>query len=195
MKGKFKIRFTKWKLPLYSCYQGIFLMLFSQRLRLYVFCLCPLSELYNPPSWWTNRFLLLFSTAMKTARAEDCYNVWSLWKRSRLFVLITTSKKTIALLHQEQKKYMKYCENYVFMLKIYRILTFFSCCLPESLTIRPQTRTKDHRARSPFFRITSKILLSYWNLQLQHYREEHKSYLQGVVHWARYDFILVRFSW
>ena len=38
-------------LSLLSC---IFVTLFSQRLRLHKFCLSPLSEPYDPPSWWTN---------------------------------------------------------------------------------------------------------------------------------------------
>ena len=37
-------------LSLLSC---IFVMLFTQRFRLYMFYLFPLSEPYNPPSWWT----------------------------------------------------------------------------------------------------------------------------------------------
>ena len=41
-------------LSLLSC---IFVMLFPQRFRLYMFCLFPLSEPYNPPSWWTIFFM------------------------------------------------------------------------------------------------------------------------------------------
>ena len=37
-------------LSLLSC---IFVMRFTQRLRLCMFCLFPVSEPYNPPSWWT----------------------------------------------------------------------------------------------------------------------------------------------
>ena len=37
-------------LSLLSC---IFVMLYTQRFRLYMFCSFPLSEPYNPPSWWT----------------------------------------------------------------------------------------------------------------------------------------------
>ena len=53
----------------------------------------------------------------------------------------------------------------------YNIFTFFSCCLPE-------TRTKDHRNGRLFS--NSKQNIYVWNLKLQYYREEHKSYLQGV---------------
>ena len=56
-------------LSLLSC---IFVMLFTQRFRLYMFCLFPLSEPYNPPSWWT----ICFSTC------DDC--IWTR-KRSNLF--------------------------------------------------------------------------------------------------------------
>ena len=41
-------------LSLLSC---IFVMFFTQRFRLYMFYLFPLSEPYNPPSWWTNALI------------------------------------------------------------------------------------------------------------------------------------------
>ena len=45
----YKVKATSLSLP--SC---IFVILFRQRLRLYKFCLFPLSEPYNPlASWWT----------------------------------------------------------------------------------------------------------------------------------------------
>ena len=60
----------------------------------------------------------------------------------------------------------------------YNIFTFLSCFLPE-------TRTKDH-IRGPrtiengrLFS-NSKQTIYAWNLKLQDYQEEHKSYLQGV---------------
>ena len=72
---------------------------------------------------------------------------------------------------------MKYCEI-TFSRGNYNVFTFFSCCLPE-------TRTKDH-IRGPrtiengrLFS-NSKQNIYVWNLKLQDYREEHKSYLQGV---------------
>ena len=60
----------------------------------------------------------------------------------------------------------------------YNIFTFFSCCLPER-------RTKDH-IRGPRTIENGRLLsnpkqnIYVWNLKLQDYREEHKSYLQGV---------------
>ena len=45
-------------LSLLSC---IFVMLFTQRFRLYMFCLFPLSEPYNLPSWWTRTLVVAFS--------------------------------------------------------------------------------------------------------------------------------------
>ena len=60
----------------------------------------------------------------------------------------------------------------------YNIFKFLSCCLPE-------TRTKD-QIRGPrtiengrLF-ANSKQNIYVWNLKLQDYRQEHKSYLQGV---------------
>ena len=60
----------------------------------------------------------------------------------------------------------------------YNIFTFFSGCLPE-------TRTKDHIREARTIEngrlfSNSKQNIYVWNLKLQGYRKEHKSYLQGV---------------
>ena len=64
-------------LPLLSC---IFAMLFTQRFRLYMFCLFPLSEAYNSPSWRTNSFSLLPSTFIlirsSSEKLKDRYFCW-----------------------------------------------------------------------------------------------------------------------
>ena len=44
---KFDLQSESTMLSLLSC---IFVMFFTQRFRLYMFCLFPLSEPYNPPS-------------------------------------------------------------------------------------------------------------------------------------------------
>ena len=97
-------------------------------------------------------------------------------------------KKNVSLIaSRKEKKYMKFvkmtfsCGNY----------NIFSCCLPE-------TRTKDH-IRGPrtiengrlFSNSKQNIYL--WNFKLQHYREEHKSYLSGSIS-ARYVKIRERYS-
>ena len=78
---------------------------------------------------------------------------------------------------RKEKKCMKFVKM-TFSCGNYNIFTFFSCCLPE-------TRTKDH-IRGPrtiengrLF-ANSKQNIYVWNLKLQDYRQEHKSYLQGV---------------
>ena len=82
---------------------------------------------------------------------------------------------------------MKHYEN-TFSCEDYRTLTFFFRAAYVSR--RPRTTLaddKDRRARSPFFRIKYKQNTKVWNLKLHYYREEHKSYLQGIS--ARYDLI------
>ena len=78
------------------------------------------------------------------------------------------------------------CWKITFSCGNYEIFTFFPCCLPE-------TRTKDH-IREPrtiengrLFS-NSKKNVYVWNVKLQDYREEHKSYLQGVFQLVTWRF-------
>ena len=50
LSGKFKNSIYKVKATVLSLLSCIFEMLFTQRFKLYMFCLFPLSEPYNPPS-------------------------------------------------------------------------------------------------------------------------------------------------
>ena len=52
-EGQIQNSIYKVKATALSLLSRIFVILFSQRLRLYKFCLFPLSEPYNLPSWWT----------------------------------------------------------------------------------------------------------------------------------------------
>ena len=46
-------------------------------------------------------------------------------RKADYFILATSSKKTIPLRHQEWKKYMKCCENHIFMYKLSHFYVFF----------------------------------------------------------------------
>ena len=99
-------------------------------------------------------------------------------RRADYFILTTSSEKKLQLnCIKKRKKYRKFVKM-TFSCGNYNIFTLFSSCLPE-------TRTKDH-IRGPrtiengrLFS-NSKQNIYVWNLKLQDYREEHKSYLQGV---------------
>ena len=86
-------------------------------------------------------------------------------------MLTTSSEKNLCLIASRKEKNTRNTVKITFSCGNYNIFTFLSCCLPE-------TRTKDHRKRSPFYEFQANIYV--WNLKLQDYRQEHKNYLQGV---------------
>ena len=110
-------------------------------------------------------------------------------RKADYFILTTSSKKNFSLIASRMEtKYLKYCENYVFVWKLSRFY-IFSCCLPESLK-------KDHicgprTIENGRLFSNSKQNIYVWNLRLREYQEKHKSYLQGVfqliIFWFRYD--------
>ena len=87
-------------------------------------------------------------------------------------------EKNFSLIASRKEKTTRNTVKITFSCGNYNIFTFLSCCLPE-------TRTKD-QIRGPgtiengrLF-ANSKQNIYVWNLKLQDYRQEHKSYLQGV---------------
>ena len=102
------------------------------------------------------------------------------------FLLTTPSEKNFSLIASRKEKNTWNIVKITFSCGNYNIFTFFSCCLPE-------TRTKDH-IRGPrtiengrLFS-NSKQNIYVWNLKLQDYREEHKSYLQEVFQLVTWRF-------
>ena len=101
-------------------------------------------------------------------------------RRADYFILTASSEKKLSLnCIKKEKKYMKFVKM-TFSCGNYNILRFFSGCLPE-------TRTKDHiheprTIENGRLFSNSKQNIYVWNLKLQDYRQEYKSYLQGVLH-------------
>ena len=85
--------------------------------------------------------------------------VWSLWKKRRLFYTHNIFGKTFSLIASRKEKNAWTVVKITFSCGNYNIFTFFSCCLPE-------TRTKDHRKRSPFFEFQAKYLSGTWNFKI-----------------------------
>ena len=107
-------------------------------------------------------------------------------RKADYFMLTTSSEKNFSLIASRKEKNTWNIVKITFSCGNYNIFTFFSCCLPE-------TRTKDH-IRGPrtiengrLFS-NSKQNIYVWNLKLQDYREEHKSYLQGVFQLVTWRF-------
>ena len=80
---------------LLSC---IFVMLFTQRFRLYMFCLFPLSEPYNPPSWWTKTGFLhikrIKTFGYKTCNREGIRKKFKILKKNNIEALVVSIEKT-----------------------------------------------------------------------------------------------------
>ena len=111
------------------------------------------------------------------------------WETRGDCCLKSLKEKQIILCSQHLPKKKKNTRNTVkitFSSRNYNIFTFLSCCLPE-------TRTKD-QIRGPrtienvrLF-ANSKQNIYVWNLKLQDYRQENKSYLQGVFQLVTWRF-------
>ena len=72
-------------------------------------------------------------------------------RRADYFILTTSSEKNFSLIASRKEKNTWNIVKITFSCGNYNIFTFFSCCLPE-------TRTKDHRKRSPFCEFQAKYL-------------------------------------
>ena len=72
-------------------------------------------------------------------------------RKADYFMLTTSSEKNFSLIASRKEKNTRNTVKITFSCGNYNIFTFFSCCLPE-------TRTKDHRKRSPFFELQAKYL-------------------------------------
>ena len=74
-------------------------------------------------------------------------------RKADYFILTTTSEKNYSFTASRIEKCNANIVKVTFSCGNYRILTFFSCCFTES-------RTKDHRALLPFFKLQAKYLRS-----------------------------------
>ena len=137
------------------------------------------SSLFLIPRIHTQFLVIIFDRAENRSR-RSCGRLEEtvVWSLIILYSQHLPKKNFSLIAWRKEKKYMKFVKM-TFSCGNYNIFTFFSCCLPE-------TRTKDHRKRSPFFEFQAKIYV--WNLKLQDYREEHKSYLQGVFQLVTWRF-------
>ena len=72
-------------------------------------------------------------------------------RKTDYFILTTSSEKNFSLIASRKEKNTWNIVKITFSCGNYNIFTFFSCCLPE-------TRTKDHRKRSPFCEFQAKYL-------------------------------------
>ena len=135
-----------------------------------------------------NLFLLL--EAYCSRLAGDC--CLKLWKKSRLFYTHNIFRKKLNCI-KNRKKYMKYCENHVFVWKLSHFYVFF-VLLTWVVEEGPHSRTTRTIENGRLFS-NSKQNIYVWNLKLRDYREEHKSYLQGVFQLVRAKiFMLIIFS-
>ena len=114
-------------------------------------------------------------------------------RKADYFILTTSSKKNFSLIASRMEtKYLKYCENYVFVWKLSRfyIFSFFHAAY---LSRWKRTTFADQGLYIENGRLfsNSKQNIYVWNLRLREYQEKHKSYLQGVfqliIFWFRYD--------
>ena len=141
------------------------------------------SSLFLIPRIHTEFLVIIFdraenrsSTLVWETRGDCCLK--SLKEEQIILYSQHLPKKNFSLIASRKEKNTRNTVKITFSCGNYNIFTFFSCCLPE-------TRTKDH-IRGPrtiengrLFS-NSKQNIYVWNLKLQDYREEHKSYLQGV---------------
>ena len=148
------------------------------------------SSLFLIPRIHTEFLVIIFdraknrsSTLVWETRGDCCLK--SLKEEQIILYSKHLPKKTLAQLHQEKRKIHEILLKSRFRVETITFLRFFSCCLSE-------TRTRDH-IRGPrtiengrLF-LNSKQNIYVWNLKLQDYREEHKSYLQGVFSSLRED--------
>ena len=72
-------------------------------------------------------------------------------RKADYFMLTTSSEKNFSLIASRKEKNTRNTVKITFSCGNYNIFKFLSCCLPE-------TRTKDHRKRSPFFEFQAKYL-------------------------------------
>ena len=107
-------------------------------------------------------------------------------RKADYFMLTTSSEKNFSLIASRKEKNTWNIVKITFSCGNYNIFTFFSWCLPK-------TRTKYH-IRGPrtiekgglFSNLKQNIYV--WNLNLQDYREEQKSYLHGVFQLVTWRF-------
>ena len=132
------------------------------------------SSLFLIPRIHTEFWVIIFdraenrsSTLVWETRGDCCLK--SLKRKADYFILTTSSEKSFSLIASRKEKIHQNIVKITFLCGNYSIFTFFSCCLPETRTI------ENGRLFS-----NSKQNIYVWNLKLQDYREEHKSYLQGV---------------
>ena len=107
-------------------------------------------------------------------------------RKADYFILTTSSEKNFSLIASRKEKNTWNIVKITFSRGNYNIFTFFSRCLPLS-------RNKEH-IRGPRTIENGGLFSNYkqniyvWNLKLQDYREEHKSYLQGVFQLVTWRF-------
>ena len=107
-------------------------------------------------------------------------------RKADYFMLTTSSEKNFSLIASRKEKNTWNIVKITFLCENYNIFPFFSCCLPE-------TRTKDHihgprTIENGRLFWNSKQNIYVWNLKVQDYREERKSYLQGVFQLVTWRF-------
>ena len=149
------------------------------------------SSLFLIPRIHTEFLVIIFdraenrsSTLVWETRGDCCLK--SLKEEQIILYSQHLPKKNFSLIaSRKEKKYMKFVKM-TFSCGNYNIFTFFSGCLPE-------TRTKDHIREARTIEngrlfSNSKQNIYVWNLKLQDYREEHKSYLQGVFQLVTWRF-------
>ena len=80
-------------------------------------------------------------------------------RKADYFMFTASSERNFSLIASRKEKNTRNTVKITFSCGNYNIFTFFSCCLPE-------TRTKDHRKRSPFFEFQAKYLSGTWNFKI-----------------------------
>ena len=99
-------------------------------------------------------------------------------RKADYFMLTTSSEKNFSLIASRKEKNTSNTVKITFSCGNYNIFTFLSFRLPE-------TRTKD-QIRGPRTIENGRLFANFkqniyvWNLKLQDYRQENKSFLQGV---------------
>ena len=113
------------------------------------------------------------------ARVGDSRRLSEVFERKAdYFMLTTSSEKNFSLIVSRKEKNTRNTVKITFSYGNYNIFTFLSCCLPETQT-KDQIRGPRTIENGRLF-ANSKQNIYVWNLKLQDYRQEHKSYLQGV---------------
>ena len=116
------------------------------------------------------------STLVWETRGDCCLK--SLKQKQIILCSQHLPKKTFSLIASRKEKTTRNTVKITFSCGNYNIFTFLSCCLPETRT-KDQIRGAGTIENGRLF-ANSKQNIYVWNLKLQDYRQEHKSYLQGV---------------